>query len=125
MIDYGSNVLKINGKRLELMQLPAVVSKILLPTDDMVVVRYSVADVKEKFDAKYRNVFAVNMQGEVLWQIEPSPFEQKIPPDGHIQRYAFQNLWLTEDGKLMVDSHGIQFEVDAKTGKLSKGELAK
>jgi hypothetical protein len=124
MIDYGSNVLRINGKKLELMDLPAFIHKILLPTSDIVIVRYSVADVKGEFEAVYRNVFDVNMQGEVLWQIEPSPFKDKRR-DGTIQRYAFHNVWLTDDGRLMADDGGIEYEVNLKTGKLGKGELTK
>ena len=124
MIDYVSNELMVNGKKLELMDLPAVVEKILLPDLKVIVVLYDVCDIKEKFDAKYRNVFAVNMRGEVLWQIEPSPFKDKRR-DGTIQRYAFHNVWLTDDGRLMADDGGIEYEVNLKTGKLGKGELTK
>ena len=124
MIDYGCNTLKINGKKLELMELPAYIYKILLPTDDTIVVFYCVADVKGEFEAVYRNVFAVNMQGEVLWQIEPSSFKYKRR-DGTIQRFAFHNLWLTDSGRLMTDDGHLEYEVNLKTGKLGKGELTK
>lgn len=90
----------------------------LLELDDCVVVRLSIpADNETR-----RNVFAMQKDAKLIWQIESS---LKKYPEINVE-LPYENISLLENGNVSVsDFFGRTFEVDIKNGKLINFKVAR
>jgi hypothetical protein len=78
MIDFNLNILKVNGKRVELLYPGVHIKKIAITDDNIIIAHLNINALSDDDENAYRNVFAVSMKGEILWQIEASDFSQKV-----------------------------------------------
>ncbi len=127
IMSYESNAIYFHGKRIEILPLPARICKVVIPTEKIAVILLGMSHMdKEKYD-KCRNVFAVNDKGEVVWQIEKSPYEHPGPyGSGETIPNPFTGMIVDENGQLKVgDGGGWSFDVDIETGKLSNPRFTK
>lgn len=68
--------------------------------------------------AKGRNVFLVDKDGKVLWQIEPAVQSHGVT--------GFSNVYLGKHNELLAySSNGIEYTVDLATGRILSKELVR
>jgi len=71
---------------------------------------------KEKFN---RNVYALNYDGKLMWQIE------EAPAGGDIAK-PFMNLWLSNDGSLIAGNWiGVDYRVALENGRIEATAFTK
>ncbi len=127
IFSYESNEVMVNGVKTKFFKAPAKIYKVVMPKDDLVVLLMLVRGFEggDDFD-KCRNVFAVNDKGEVVWQIEKSPYERPGPyGSGETIPNPFTNIGITKNGQLKAFASSFLFDVDIETGKLSNPEFTK
>jgi hypothetical protein len=127
---YIRNLLTIKGKTIKFFEAPAKIYKVIMPEDDLAIFMIDVYHEKDEDNKREenRNIFAVNEQGEIVWQIEEVPDEYCgiDSKTKEIVKESYLGLWINEKGILKVGiGRGYDFDVDIKTGKLSNPEFTK
>lgn len=114
ILKYNWNSLYINGVSVN---LPAVIEKITIFNDKIILLLNNNEGqiVDKKSFEKSRNVFCVDLEGHILWQIETPEMEKDF--------YCNASL---EDNKLIaVTWNGGTYDLDPETGKISNSRFTK
>ncbi len=130
ILSYTNNELFINGKTLKFFQAPSKISKVVIPRDGLFIFKleaYNDGNINyDELDGdECRNVFAVNDKGEVVWQIEKAPCENRTA-DGEVIPQSFTDVWISKEGTLKAFAPmGFCFDINVETGKLSNPRFTK
>lgn len=106
---FQNNFLSITKPVIKKVEFEYIIYQVELVKGMLIVILKNSEEYKNK-----RNVYGVNLKGEIVWQIDD-------PNTG----MAYSNLYWENSDFYVGNYTGLEFNIDAKTGKVIKTVLKK